>query len=44
MTMDVVLDFAQKNGQEVYRSIVKELQEAYPDYNVQITLDADVSD
>ena len=44
MNMDIVIDFAQKNGTEIFGRIVNDLKEAYPDYDVQVTLDADVSD
>lgn len=41
---DIIIDFAAPDAQELYDHILTETQEAYPDYNVSITLDSDVSD
>ena len=40
--LDVILDFALEDREAVYEQIRKELQEAYPDYDVTITMDIDV--
>ena len=44
VSFDVVLDFAAADRKGTYDEIVKEIQAMLPDYNVHITLDADVSD
>ena len=41
---DIIIDFAAPDSGELYDHILTETQEAYPDYNVSITLDTDVSD
>ena len=41
---DIIIDFAAPDANELYRHILTETQEAYPDYTVSITLDTDVSD
>ena len=41
---DIIIDFAAPDIEELYNHILTETQEAYPDYNVSITLDTDVSD
>ncbi len=41
---DIIIDFAAPDTEELYEHILTETQEAYPDYNVSITLDSDVSD
>lgn len=41
---DIIIDFAALDAKELYDHILTETQEAYPDYNVSITLDSDVSD
>lgn len=41
---DLIIDFNVKNRQEEYSEILEECRKAYPDHDVQITLDADVSD
>ena len=43
MKFDVVLDFASNRG-KVYEEIKKEISELYPDYNLSIILDSDISD
>ncbi len=44
MHFDIIIDFDQKNRIEEYRQICSEVQQAFPEYRVTITLDADVSD
>jgi len=41
---DIIIDFAAPDAEELYNHILTETQQAYPDYNVSITLDTDVSD
>ena len=41
---DIIIDFAAPDSSKLYEHILTETQEAYPDYNVSITLDTDVSD
>ncbi len=41
---DLIIDFNVKNRQQEYSQILEECRKAYPDHDVQITLDADVSD
>ena len=41
---DIIIDFAAPDREELYDHILTETQEAYPDYNVSITLDTDISD
>ncbi|HNZ98796.1 cation diffusion facilitator family transporter [Ruminococcus sp.] len=41
---DIIIDFGAPDANEIYQHILTETQEAYPDYNVSITLDTDVSD
>ncbi len=43
ITFDIVLDYAY-DRQKLYRTILEEVQNAYPDYAVHIVLDADLSD
>ncbi len=44
LTFDLVIDFAVKDRKTLYRTVFDEIEKAYPDYKVQILLDADVSD
>lgn len=41
---DIIIDFAAPNIDEIYEHILNETQQIYPEYNVSITLDIDVSD
>ena len=44
---DLIIDFDLKDGrtrEELYQEIHEELQKAYPDYHITMTLDSDVSD
>jgi len=42
MTFDVILDFALEDRRAVFADICSEVQSAYPDYELNITLDIDV--
>ena len=44
MRFDIVLDFALPDRDGTYAQILREVQAAYPDWRVQITLDSDISD
>ena len=44
MSFDIVLDFALKDRHEVYAHICDEVQKAFPEYQVQVALDIDISD
>ena len=39
--MDVILDFALEDRQQVFEEICQQVQQAYPDYTVRMTLDID---
>lgn len=43
ITFDIIIDF-DADRQKIYAEILKEIRSAYPDYNVRITLDNDMSD
>ena len=42
-TFDIVLDYT-SDRRSLYQTICKEVSSAYPDYRVEIKLDADLSD
>lgn len=44
LDFDVILDFALPDRESTYRQIVGEVQAAYPDYSVSVTLDVDAAD
>ncbi len=44
VSFDIVIDFDEKNRGELHDELMQELRAKYPDYNFEITLDADVSD
>lgn len=44
LDFDVISDFALPDRQATYRQIVGEVQAAYPDYSVSVTLDVDAAD
>lgn len=44
LDFDVIPDFALPDRQATYRQIVGEVQAAYPDYSVSVTLDVDAAD
>ncbi len=41
---DLVIDFAAPDRAELFKEIVAEVQNKYPDYNLRVTLDSDFSD
>lgn len=44
ISFDIIIDFAVKEREQLYCDIYDEVQAKYPDYNLNITLDVDVSD
>ena len=44
ISFDIILDFKAKNYDEIYQNILKKIQEKYPKYKINITLDIDVSE
>ena len=44
LQFDVVLSFDAPDREALYREIVEEVQEAFPDHKVRVALDADISD
>ena len=44
MQFDIVLTFDADDREALWRHITHDVQEAFPDYNVQVILDADISD
>ena len=44
MRFDIVVSFDAKDRGSVYRQAVRKVQEAYPDYTVQIAMDIDFTD
>ena len=44
INFDIIIDFNIKNREEVYKEIYDEVKNKYRDYNVNITLDVDISD
>ena len=44
LSFDIIIDFKVKNREEIYRNIYDEIKNKYPDYNINITLDIDISD
>ena len=44
ISFDIIIDFKIKNREEVYNKIYDEVKEKYKDYNINITLDVDISD
>ena len=44
MRFDIVISFDSPDMYKVYNHVVSDIREAFPDYNVQIQFDADISD
>ena len=44
ISFDIIIDFKIKNREEIYNQIYDEVKQKYPDYNLNITLDIDISD
>ncbi len=44
ISFDIIIDFKIKNREEVYQTIYDEILKLYPDYDIHITLDIDMSD
>ena len=41
---DVIVDYAAPDAEAIHRDIVRQVRALYPDYDVQVTLDVDISD
>lgn len=44
INFDLIFDFSTKNKNELLKQIEEEIKEKYPEYNIFITLDVDISD
>ncbi len=44
INFDLVIDFNEKNKVDIYKKILDEVHQAFPDYHVYIVLDLDISD
>lgn len=44
ISFDIIIDFSVKNREEIYKKIYDEVQSKYKDYEIDITLDVDISD
>ena len=44
ISFDIIIDFNEKEKEELYKKIYDEVKEKYPDYKINITLDVDTSD
>ncbi len=44
MRFDVIISFDAESRRQVYQDILAEVQEAYPDYTLQIIMDTDFSE
>lgn len=44
ISFDIIIDFKEKNREEIYRKIYEKLKQKFEGYKINITLDVDVSD
>jgi cation diffusion facilitator family transporter len=44
MHFDIIIDFDSSDRKGIYKKILEEVKAAYPDYEIRITLDGDISD
>ena len=44
VTFDLVIGYEEKDRRALYTSLVKQIEEMYPDYTFSVTLDSDISD
>ena len=44
ISFDMIVDFAAPDRKEIYRHVVEEIAKKYPDYQLQVQMDADISD
>ena len=44
INFDIIIDFSDKQREQTFKKIYRKLQKEYPDYNLNITLDYDISD
>ena len=44
ISFDIIIDFSDKNKEQVYKEIYEKVEKSYPEYSLKITMDFDVSD
>lgn len=44
ISFDIIIDFSDKNKDEVYKQIYEKVKNSYPEYSLKITMDFDISD
>ncbi len=44
INFDIIVDFAEKNKSKLYEEIIDKISSLYPDYQINITIDMDMSD
>ena len=44
ISFDIIIDFSDKNKEQVYKEIYEKVNTKYPEYSIKITMDFDVSD
>ena len=44
INFDLIIDFKEDKKEDIYKSVVSEVEKMYPDYHVYVTLDVDISD
>jgi hypothetical protein len=44
ITFDIIIDFDEEDRDGLYQKVCEEIRAAYPDYQVDIALDLDISD
>lgn len=44
ISFDAIIDFAAKDRKKVFNQLVSDIQSAFPDYSIELTMDADISD
>ena len=44
ISFDIIIDFKEKNKEEIYKQIYDKVKEKYKNYKIEITLDIDISD
>ena len=44
ISFDIIIDFSDKNKEQVYKEIYEKVNNKYPEYGLKITMDFDVSD
>ena len=41
---DLIIDFKEKNAEQIRDSVITEIKEKYPEYNYHVVIDKDFSD